>query len=302
MDGKYLRATQNFTIWRIDGFARTPWGDQTSIQPIRAPPASLEAYTKFRTSAARTTMSLSLPPEILDLVVEHLYSERPALKTCCLVSKSWVPRARRHLFFRVRFHSRESSVESWMKAFPDPSNSPAHYTRDLSIRTLRDIIVATTIGDTWICTFCNIVNLTVEASVWDCSRASLVPLHALSPSLESLCLIHNSIPSSDVFSFICSFPSLEALSLISIGDGDEEANISTLPSTSPRFTGALCLVMRGGMRSDIRRLIALPGGLHFTKIWVGCLAEDLGSITSLVSACRDTLVSFTILQYFPSAS
>ena len=240
-------------------------------------------------------MSPSLPPEILDLVVEHLHGGRTTLEVCCTVSKSWIPRARRHLFSRVQYHNRESSFGSWMNAFPDPSNSPAHHTRDLSIRTLRDIIVATTIGHAWVCTFCNIVSLTVEASVWDCSRASLVPLHALSPSLGSLCLIHTSIPSSDVFSFICSFPSLEDLSLILIGGGDE-ADISTLPLTSPKFTGTLRLMMKHGMRSDVRRLIALPGGLHFAEIWVGCLPEDSESITSLVSTCCNTLESFTILH------
>ena len=37
-----------------------------------------------------TTMSTpSLPPEILDLIVGHL-CDKTALKTCCIVSKSWV--------------------------------------------------------------------------------------------------------------------------------------------------------------------------------------------------------------------
>ena len=45
-----------------------------------------------------TTMSTpSLPPEILDLIVGHL-CDKTALKTCCIVSKSWVPRNRAYLF------------------------------------------------------------------------------------------------------------------------------------------------------------------------------------------------------------
>ena len=134
---------------------------------------------------------------------------------------------------------------------------------------------------------------------WDDSRISLVPLHALSPALKSFSLVHGSIPSSEVFSFIYSVPSLEDLSLVSTRGRETDA--LTLPSTSPKFTGTLCLVMRGGIQSNIRQLIALPGGLHFTEILVGYFRDDLESITGLVSACCDTLESFTITQYLPGA-
>ena len=249
-------------------------------------------------------MSFSLPPEILDLIVEHLYDDRETPKVCCVVSRSWVSRARRHLFACVGFTTEESPVESWVKAFPDPSNSPAHHTRDLTIRGLRDIIAATTIAYPWIGAFCHIVTLSVAISAWDDSRTSLVPLHGLSPTLVSLCLTHHSISPSEVFNLVCSFPSLETLSLISTGeeDGGGDADMLILPSMSPKFTGVLSLVMRGGMRSGIRRLTTLPGGLRFTRILVGCYAEDLGSITDLVSACRNTLESLGIAQNPSGAS
>ena len=57
-------------------------------------------------------MSISLPPEIFDLIVEHLREERTTLKVCCVVAKSWVPRARRHLFTRVEFRPIGSPLES----------------------------------------------------------------------------------------------------------------------------------------------------------------------------------------------
>ena len=53
---------------------------------------------------AGTTMSNShLPAEMLDHVVDHLHDARDALRNCCLVSKSWVPRARKHLFADIWF-------------------------------------------------------------------------------------------------------------------------------------------------------------------------------------------------------
>jgi len=67
-------------------------------------------------------MSPDLMPELLDLIVDHLRGELTTLETCCVVSKSWVPRAQKHLFAHVEFH-----VELWKKAFPDPSTRHLRY-------------------------------------------------------------------------------------------------------------------------------------------------------------------------------
>ncbi|KAF9789308.1 hypothetical protein BJ322DRAFT_992451, partial [Thelephora terrestris] len=47
-----------------------------------------------------------LPPEISDHVVDLLHDEPDALRMCCLVSKSWVPCAQKHLFHEVVFDYR----------------------------------------------------------------------------------------------------------------------------------------------------------------------------------------------------
>lgn len=66
-----------------------------------------------------------VPPEMPDLIIDHLYDDPTALKTCCIVSKSWVPRTRKQLFARVKFDSTGFRFKLWKKAFPDPSNSPS---------------------------------------------------------------------------------------------------------------------------------------------------------------------------------
>ena len=252
------------------------------------------AHLKTRcTSVTRTAMSISLPPEIFDLIVEHMREERETLKACSVVSKSWIPRARRHLFARVEFHHINSPLGLWVEAFPDPSDSPAHHTRHLSISSVPDVIAAT-VAHAWIRAFCNIVSLTVRTNAWHDRQTSLVPLHTLSSTLKSLHLVYDSIPPSEVFGLICSFPALEDLALTVFGC--EETEIYALPSTSLKFTGTLSLARKDGVRFDIWRLLALPGGLHFTKILVGCLEEDFESITDLVSACRNTLEIICIIQ------
>ena len=99
-----------------------------------------------------------LQPEIFDLTIDHLYDEPITLKPCCLVSKSWVPRARRNLFARVEISSYQRHIQLWMKSFPDPSNSPGHHTCILQLDGdfVKD---ANAVAPTWVHHFCHIEGL-----------------------------------------------------------------------------------------------------------------------------------------------
>src|SRR5579872_882007 len=140
-------------------------------------------------------MSCILPPEMLDTIIDHLYGEQVTLKLCCLVSRSWVSRARKHLFAHIEFHPLGSpDLDGWMKAFPDPSNSPSHYTRILSIHGPPVIAFASNLGYPWIRSFSYVVELEVDA-VWSNSGpVSLASLHGLSPVLKSLSLSRSTTP------------------------------------------------------------------------------------------------------------
>ena len=219
----------------------------------------------------KTTMSPFLPPEILDLVVDHLHHERTTLRTCCLVSKSWVSRAQSHIFADISFWSRES-IKFWMKAFPDPSNSPAHHTRSLRISALAVASVASQDARPWLRSFQLVVTLSVDG-------------HRMDGGF------------SEVIDLICSFPLLEDLFLwFSASDNSVDHDWDT-PSPSPKLNGTL-LLKRGGSCLIIPRLLRLPGGLHFTQIQVSCPVDDSGSIPDLVLRCSDTLESLHI-RYYP---
>jgi len=237
-------------------------------------------------------MPSSLPPEILDLVVDFLHDEPDALKACCLASKSWVHRTRQHLFARVGFFL-ESRVKLWKKTFPDLSNSPACYTRNLTIHTSQAL---TSMG--WIRAFSGLVWL--EVNVLLCGsgkKISFVPLRGLSPTLKSLYLCHgSSAPSSEIFGLVCSFPLLEDLRLLSPSD-NYEVDGWNIPSTSPKFTGCLDLNIAGGMHPTVRRLLELPGGLRFSKVIIMCSDEDAELVMDLVSRCSETLESLSIRYY-----
>ena len=138
-------------------------------------------------------MSSSLPPEILDLIVDHLHDDPTTLRACCLVSQSWIPRIRAHLFANVEFRPISSPIESWTRVFPDPSNSPAHYARNLSIGTTSISLFSTRSTDArkWICSFHLVTSLKVYIHDDNC-LIPLAQLHGFSPVLESLVLVYSS--------------------------------------------------------------------------------------------------------------
>ena len=233
------------------------------------------------TALVETTMSLSLPQEIFDLVVDHLHDDPTTLRACCLVSKSWIPQTRIHLFNRVEFRPHGPTLESWMQAFPNPSNSPAHHTRSLHLSYFTVLAVLP-----WIHSFNYIVELEVGPLEADIGRTSFAQLCGLSPTLKRLNIFYSRAPLSEFLDFICSFPFLEDLSLhclTTVGDTNEWA----APPTSPNFTGSLSLSYSG---VDItRKLLDLPGGLHFSKITAGCPIGGRDLAEELVSTCSDTL-------------
>ena len=145
-----------------------------------------------------------LPPEIFDLAIDHLHDEPITLKSYCLVSKSWVPRARRNLFARVEVNSCQRPIQLWMKTHSDPSNSPGHHTCILQLDGdfVKD---ANAVAPTWVHHFCHIEGLLMlRLTSDDSTPVSFVQLRGLSPALETLHIreasgaVHNLIPKTSL--------------------------------------------------------------------------------------------------------
>ena len=126
-------------------------------------------------SQTETTMSTiptcpRFPPEISDYIVDIIHGKgnEQTLKLYCLISKSWVPRTRRHLFASVAFWS-YSDINACKEVFPNPSNSPAHYTRSLFFDSMQlSISESFTEGDSWIRAFHNVVQLELQNGASTC--------------------------------------------------------------------------------------------------------------------------------------
>ena len=109
-----------------------------------------------------------LPLEISDYIVDLLHNDHKTLKACCIVSKSWVPRVRKHLFREVAFRSLDD-FEAWQRTFPDPVGSPGYYTRFLYVTRVQDILAVVLEQSGCIRAFSNVVRLWVRGA-YLCSR------------------------------------------------------------------------------------------------------------------------------------
>ena len=262
---------------------------------------------------AETTMSNpNLPAELLDHIVDHLHDTGDALINCCVVSKSWIARARKHLFAEVWFKT-EDVLESWKETFPDPSTSPGRYANSLSIDCLHAVTAADSEAGGWIKGFSDVVHLKLggRPGTYHAESIFLVPLQGFSPAVKSLSL--NCVtPSPHIFDLVLSFPLLEDLSVIDysymgIHEDDGPNGLPAIAaqrqlSNPPAFTGSFKLVAIR-LTPIARQLLSLPSGIHFRKLtlsWGG--GEDISLMTALVGRCSHTLQSLDICSDPFSAS
>ena len=241
-----------------------------------------------------------LPAELLDHIVDFLHDTEDALRSCCLASKSWIPRVRMHLFADIRFNA--TWLESWKAIFPDPSTSPAYYAKTLFINCPQVVAAADAEAGGWIRGFSRVMHLEVvddqktqQGTFPSESAISLLPFYGFSPVVKSLRVtIGIRIPPSQIFNLVPSFPILEDLTVITgqyqVLTNDPDGLPATVHHSAPPMTGSLTLLHREGLKLLAPRLLALPGGIRFQKLTLKLLRkEDPSLATALVEACSHTL-------------
>ena len=232
-----------------------------------------------------------IPPEICDHIVDFLKDNPETLKQCCLTSKSWVPRTRKHLFAVVKFCS-EDDIEAWKKTFPDPSESPAHHAHTLWVNCSEYVITAEAAKGGWVQTFSRVVRFEVVGGVDGGLEAYLAAFHN---TLKSIYVASFSIPHSQVIDLIYCLPLLEDITLRGYDSGLDEPQIISPPSTSPALTGTLELRLIWGIARVTGRLLGLPNGLHFRKLrLLSYSTEDFLCVGKLAEACSDSLESLDV--------
>lgn len=241
-----------------------------------------------------------LPEELLDHIVDLLYDTRHTLKSCSLVSKSWIQRTRKYLFASVVFHT-AANLESWRKSFPDPATSPACYTKVLAINCPQAITAADAEEGGLIPTFSSVVSFGLDvygANLhWRTTQLNL--LHGFSPVLKSFHMSFTDFSPSPIPDLIFSFPLLEDVSLWAYGgfrdDPFDASSVPVRPSSPPTFTGSLKLSLMYGLDPIASRLLSLPSNLHFRELSLAWqVGSDVLSTMALVESCHSTLESLCI--------
>ena len=248
----------------------------------------------------------NLPYEIVDHIVDLLHDSQIPLRNCCFVSKSWIPRTRMHLFAEIRFQT-AMNLQSWKQTFRDPSTSPACYTKSLLIgsEVLTD---ADADGNGWIEGFSSVVHLELvgqDTCGWRVARVLFRGFSVIQSFRVDFCASAD-FSSSQIFDLILSFPLLDHLSVTDyrmldeyhMGDNytdSDEVSAVIQPSSLLMFTGSLKLRLQEGIGPVVRRLLSLPGGVHFRKLnlaWSN--TEDILLMIALVKRCSHTLESLEI--------
>ena len=232
-----------------------------------------------------------LPAELLDHTVDHLHDARVAPKSCCLTSKSWVPRTRKHLFAKVTFKT-AARLQSWKTSFPDPPSSPARYTKDLVVWCPELVTAADAEERGWIRAFSQVVHLDLD---FDWSKTSLLPFHGLSLTLKSLHLDFGCVLIPRVLNLIHSFPLFEDLSLIVWGDDPIEDFNGQHTVVQPLLARSLTLDVKEGMNRVVSQLFPSQNDLRFRELDLALICEeDVFEISALVERCRFTLESLKV--------
>ena len=236
-----------------------------------------------------------IPQEIIDEILDHLATDSatPSLRSCSLVSKSWILPCRRHLFHTVSFSG--WNVDGWLKAFPVVDEGPFHHVRELRARIggLNRVPESFFEVTPW---FTSVKKVSLLGS-WGLSR-QVPSLWGLPPSVTSLTIETDVLTLVEVRDLLARLPNLDNLSLSGhLAAGGAPLGIGTV--LRGKFGGRL-RILKGPAHKDITNmLLEIPTGLRFTEVEIRCKRKFLPSTLSLVEACSETLVKllYTVSVY-----
>ena len=163
-----------------------------------------------------------LPAELTDRVIDHLHSNQPALRTCSLVCKDWLPASRYHLF-QTGICWTDRTIHTFVELLSSPAST--FVGNALCVRVVPDAVKiseevpASSIFDTisrhlFKLTIKSLSLISVEWDIKDEKQEDIFGYFATIPALKLLDVTFSA--PSQVIKFITSFLSLERLSLCDI--------------------------------------------------------------------------------------
>ena len=255
-----------------------------------------------RPTSAKTTVVIDsrIPRDIIDEILDHLAADsgpsirtfRSHLRACALVSKSWIPPCRRHLFRTIYFTLKD--MKRWLETFPVPEESPAHYVRDLRFSIGKHDVAREKFFEyaPW---FENVERMGLYGHgsyepLW------MPPVWRLPQSITSLTIRTDTVTLTHLWAIMVQLPNLDELSLsgsLAAADGGKLVGIGA--TLGGRYGGKLELY-RLDAGSVVDMLLEVPTGLRFTHLEIRGTHECFLPTVKLAEACSNSLVKLSYID------
>ena len=235
-----------------------------------------------------------VPQEIIDEILHHLTTDSRfrTLRSCALVSKSWVPSCRRRLFHTILFTSKD--MVRWVETFPVPEESPAHHVRDLrlSIGGRNSVPEKFLEYTPW---FTNVEGVSFFQQ--NRSQPLWIPSFWRFPqSVTSLTINADRVFLSQIQNIMAQLPNLDDVVLSGTLAAVDERTLPGIGTASKgRFCGRLRLIGGNPGGSVAKMLSEIPTGFNFTEVRISGRHSCLPSTERLVEACGRTLVRLSYM-------
>ena len=236
------------------------------------------------TRSAKTAGNPRVPQELVSEVLDHLVNDTATLRSCSLVTRSWIYPSRRHLFNTILFTADE--ITKWNRSFPYPEDSPARLVRDLSF-CFMEPDVPIDFADR-IPHFSNVRKLTL-IGLTAIDPGFIHALGQLPPSTRSVGITFSEVLTTHITSVMRQLPNLDDLSLMSHKWGGPIP-----PGTGKliqcKLNGKLRLRRQSAHQDLLNMLMEVPTGPQFAEVEIrDARMECFPATLKLVMACQDTL-------------
>ena len=286
---KQANSTHHF-YYGMGAKQKPPPSFHLSHQPRMGPKTS---GAKPPTPTPTETKAVILPQDIIDEILDYLAtgSDLGSLRSCALVSRSWVPSCRRHLFHVVHFTP--VNIDRWLKTFPVPEDSPAHHVRDLRFSIGGDVGAHKRFSE-YTPRFTNVDSITL-LGYGGFQQLWILPFGRLPQSVTSLTVDTDGFTPSQVQGVMAQLPNLNDLSIsghLIIVDAEDilQGRGAVLRG---RFGGRLRFSGHHTCLGVVDMLLEVPTGLHFTEMSIFTPHDCLLHTVRLAEACGKTLVKLT---------